>query len=57
MTISAAENTAQPRMMGSFLPLRLANVLISGYISSEPAMEIARISTECVSGRLMSEVT
>lgn len=47
----------QPRMMGSFLPRFLANLFTSGYISSDPAMEIARISTEYVSARPISEVT
>lgn len=57
ITISAAENTMQPRMMGSFLPRFLANLFASGYISSDPAMEMAKISTEYVSARPISEVT
>ena len=57
MTISAAANTMQPRRMGSFLPRFFANLFTIGYMSSEPAMEMARISTEYVSARPMRDVT
>ena len=46
ITISATENTRQPKITGSFLPLFFANLFTMGYMSSEPAMEMASISTE-----------
>lgn len=57
MTISAIEKTIQPSMIGSFFPFDFANLLTNGYMSNDPAIEIARINTEYVSASPISDVT
>ena len=48
--ISATEKIRHPQMIGRRFPFFFAHLFTAGYKTNEPAMEIARISTDEVSG-------